>query len=379
MKFDTFAMERLQSTWENRVRWNLSESGVHPLRLDELVSTPALRDRLLTQGLGYPQTNGTPELRQAVANLYPDTTPDHVQITNGGSEANCVTLLHLIQPGDDVVMMTPNYMQVWGLARSIGANVTPWPLRVTGEGAVARWRPDVDELRRLVTPRTRAILICNPNNPTGARLDAGTLDAICAVAARSGAWIVSDEIYRGAELDGEETATVRGRYERTIVTAGLSKAYGLAGLRIGWVVAPPDVVEALWGIHDYTTIAPGALNDCLAQIALSAERRPRLIERTRAIIRTNYPIIRDWVGRHHGLGHVPPEAGAIVFVHYDYPIDSSDLIARLRDEAGVLIVPGAHFHMDGFLRIGFGSDAAGLTGALDRAGALLDSLLADAR
>jgi aspartate/methionine/tyrosine aminotransferase len=381
MKLEPFAMERLQSVWENRVAWNVSESGVHPLRVEEVAETDDERSAVLAQSLGYSQTNGTPPLRESIATMYPGATIDHIEVTNGGSEANCIALWHLVEPGDEVVMMAPNYMQVGGIARALGARVVAWPL--VCDTAARRWRPDLDLLERLVTPKTRLVLVCNPNNPTGARLKPGELDGICRIASRHGAWVLSDEIYRGAELDDQVTETMWGRYERVLVTSGLSKAYGLPGLRIGWVAATPDLVAELWGVHDYTSIAPGAVNDCLARIALAPSRRSRLLARTRAIIRTNYPVVRTWIDRRGDkLWHVPPDAGAIAFVRYAHAINSTRLMERLRDEQGVLVVPGDHFEMDGYLRIGFGGVPADLIGSLKKIGEMLDSLpltAADAR
>ena len=375
MRIEAFALERFQSIWENRVAWNVSESGVHPLRVVDLVDAPALHDALLQQELGYPQTNGTVALREAIAAMYPGASAAHVQVTNGGSEANCVLLMRLVEPGDEIVLMTPNYMQVPGLARALGATVRPWPLRESG----ARWTLDPAELAALVTPRTRAIFLCNPNNPTGARLDAGTLDEICRIAATVGAWVIDDEIYRGAEREADDTPSVWGRYERAVVSSGLSKAYGLPGLRIGWIAGPPDLVSDLWGVHDYTTIAPGAINDRLARIALEPARRELLLARTRMIIRNNYPILKRWIDKHDGLSHVPPEAGAIALVRYAHPIGSSELAERLRDEHSVLVVAGDFFDMDGYLRIGFGSDPAYLTSALTLIGEFLGTVGAHAR
>jgi aspartate/methionine/tyrosine aminotransferase len=331
----------------------------------------------MSQALGYPQTNGTVELRSAIAAMYPGATPDNVEVTNGGSEANLLALMHLVEPGDEVVMMTPNYMQVGGLSRWLGATVRAWPLVPDSH----RWHVDLDSLAALVGNRTRAILICNPNNPTGARLTSAEIDGICRIASRTGAWILSDEIYRGAELDGVETASVWSRTERALVTSGLSKAYGLPGLRIGWVTGPPDAVETLWGFHDYTSIAPGAINDRLARVALAPARRVQLLARTRSILSANYPILRDWLAaRAPLLSHVAPEAGAIAFVRYHHAINSTRLIERLRDEHSVLVVPGDHFDLDGYLRIGFGSDPRHLTNSLERIGALLDTIpAADAR
>jgi aspartate/methionine/tyrosine aminotransferase len=372
MHFEPFALERFQSIWENRVAWNVAESGVHPLRLSELADTEAFRNAVLEQELGYPQTNGTVALREAIAAMYPGATIDHVQVTNGGSEANCVLLMRLVEPGDEIVFMSPNYLQIAGLARALGATVKPWRLRETGAGDTARWALDPTDLNALVTAKTRAIVLCNPNNPTGARIETVFLDAACRAAARVGAWVIADEIYRGAERDSADTPSVWDRgYERAVVTSGLSKAYGLPGLRIGWVVGPPDLITDLWGIHDYTSIAPGAINDRLAQIALA--RRAQLLTRTRTIIRTNYPLVKQWIEKQDGLTHVPPAAGAIVLVRYSHPFRSSDLAERLRTERGVLVVPGDHFDLDGHLRIGFGSDPRYLESALTLIGEFLAS------
>lgn len=365
MKLEPFAMERMQSTWENLVDFNLAESGVHPLRLGELLDEPGERAALLDERLGYTQSNGTPPLRDAIAGLYPDATRDHVQVTNGGSEANYITTWRLVDPGDDVVLMVPNYMQTWGLARAFGGSVREWPM-VGGESS-GRWRADCDRLEALVTARTKAIIICNPNNPTGARLDEADLDRIAAIAGRHGAWVLSDEIYRGAELDARETASMWGRYDRTIITSGLSKAYGLPGLRIGWIVAPPAFVASTWAYHDYTTISPGALSDALARRALEPSRRARLLQRTRRILNENFPVIARWLDAHGGLfSYARPEAGAIVYVRYHHPINSTELVTKLRQEKSVLIVPGDHFGMDGYLRVGFGDEIRYLQTGLDR-------------
>ena len=297
MQVEQFAMERMQSTYENLVDYNLSESGVRPLSPRELLADAAALDGLLDQPLVYTQSNGTPELRAAVAALYPGATEAHVEITNGGSEANFITTWRLVEPGDEIVMLVPNYMQTWGLARAFGGTIRPWPM--VEDTAAGRWRADLAALDGLVTPRTRLIVICNPNNPTGARLTEAELDGIARAADRVGAWVLSDEIYRGAEIDDVETPSMWGRSPHVIVTSGLSKAYGLPGLRIGWIVAPPGVAAASWAYHDYTTIAPGALNDRLARAALAPGRRPQLLERTRRILRANLPLIEDWL-RGHG-------------------------------------------------------------------------------
>jgi aspartate/methionine/tyrosine aminotransferase len=378
MHIESFAMERLQSIWENQVAWNVSESGVEPLRLEELALTEEDRSAVFRQALGYTQTNGTIELRSLIAAQYPGATADHVEVTNGGSEANFITLWHLLDRGNEIVMMTPNYMQASGIARAFGARVRPWPLRVSHDGS--RWEPDFEALESAVSRATKIIFICNPNNPTGARLTSSELDRICTIAGQVGAWVIADEIYRGAELDAVLTPTTWGRYERVVVTSGLSKAYGLPGLRIGWIVCPPSLAQTLWGVHDYTTIAPGALSDVLARIALSPAGRARLLARTQGIIRSNYALVRAWLDARNGtFEHVPPEAGAIVFARYHHDVNSTALVERLRLEQSVLAVPGDHFDMDRHLRIGFGSHPELLAGALTRIAELMDSIAVHAR
>ena len=373
MNIEPFALERFQSVYEHRVEINLSESGVEPLRLEDLLPADAL-GRLLREPLGYTQTNGTAELRELVAADYPGASADNVLITTGCAEANFLTCWRLVEPGDEVVVLHPNYLQTHLLAHAYGARVRPWRLRLAGGGAV-RWTPAPDELRHLVSDRTRLIVVCNPNNPTGTRLTAAEVDDVCTVAARHGAWVLSDEVYRGAERDGVLTATAWGRYDRVVVTSGLSKVFGLPGLRLGWVVAPPALCDELWGRRDFTTIAPAALSDRIARLALAPDRRIRLRARAQRRVADHYGLVRDWIAATDaGLAHVPPDAGAIVFVGYPHAIGSEELVTRLRETASVLVAPGAYFGLDGYLRIGFGEGEAPLRAGLDRLEHLLTSL-----
>ena len=362
MKIEAFELERWQSVWENRVELNIAESGVEPLSVRELVGDGADLERVLDTRLGYPQTNGSEELRGRIAALYPGARAENVLLTCGGAEANYLVTWGLIERGDEVVFMQPNYMQVAGLARGFGAEVKPWWLREE-----LQWAPDVDELSRVVTSKTKMIAVCNPSNPTGAVLNENTMDAICAAARKVGAWILADEVYRGAEFSGETTPSFYGRYERVLCTAGLSKAYGLPGLRTGWLVGPTEMAEKLWGYHDYTSIGPTMLTDRIASLALKPERHARLLERTRKILRDNYPAMRDWLEKHGNLfTHVAPRAGAIAWIGFRKKWNSADVAEELRAKKGVLLVPGEQFATPGYLRIGFGEDAGKLQKALGR-------------
>ena len=375
MSFRNFEMERWQSTYEHEVRFNLSESGVEPLRVDELLELAELEAKeLLATRLEYNPSDGSPELRERIAALYPAATADNILVTNGGAEANFVISWHFFSDADEVAYVAPNYMQVPGLATNLGADPRPWWLYEE-----SGWQPDVGELDELITPRTKLIVVTNPNNPTGAILEESAMDAVVGAAERVGAWILADEIYRGAELDGRESPTFWGRYDRLMITAGLSKAYGLPGLRLGWAVVPATLVGELWARKDYTSIAMGSVSDKLARIALEENVRQKLRARTREILNHNWELMEGWLSARSDVFHwVPPRAGAIVYVRYNLPIDSLALAERLRREVDCLIVPGAHFDMADYLRIGFGPEPERLTEALDRCASVVDALRAAA-
>lgn len=378
MRIETFRMERMQCLYENEVEYNLSESGVRPMRVEELLEglDPA---GFLSTALGYPHSNGSPLLRERIADLYPAAAPENVTVTNGGSEANLIALWTLLEPGDRLAVMIPNYMQSWGLGRHFAAGSDPFHLRLRGRGGGARWALDVEELDRVVTGRTRAILVTNPNNPTGSVLDPAEMDAVVEVARRSRAWLVADEIYRGAEVEGDLTPTFWGRYDKLIVTSGLSKAFALPGLRVGWAVADPRVIEKLWIRHDYTTLTPNMLSDRLGTMALEPARRDRILARTGAILRANLPGFEAWVAGHgHILGYVRPAAGAIAYVKYDLPMGSSALVERIRREQSVLVVPGSHFGMGKYLRVGYGGDPENLQKGLERVDRVIGELTSGA-
>jgi len=356
LKIEPFEMERWQSTYENVVRYNLTESGVHPLTVRELVGEEL---EILTEAsLGYGYTSGTPELRELISHLYRRRSTQSILVTNGSSEANFISILHLIERGDEVLLMLPNYMQIWGIARSIGARVKPFRLR-----AKRGWAPDIEQLKSLVGKRTKLIALCNPNNPTGAVLSTAEINAVRDLASDSGAWILSDEVYQGTEINGQTTQSFLDIYDRTIVTNGLSKAYGLPGLRIGWIAGPERIVAKLCSYHDYTTIAPSSVSDRLACVAL--KKRNEILERTRNILRTNLPILEKWVRQTGILSFVKPKAGAISFIKYGLKVNSTRLAEKLREQKSVLVVPGDHFRIDGYLRIGYGVEYDYLKAGLD--------------
>lgn len=361
MKIETFQMERMQSTWENAVDYNLSESGVHPLTLEKLLTPEEFRE-ISGLGLGYSHTNGTPEIREEIRKLYPGANVEQILVTAGSSEANFLLMWSLVEPGDEVVLELPNYMQTWGLLRSFGARIKPLYLRER-----LKWQPDLEELKSLVTNKTKLILLTNPNNPTGSVLSAEAMNAIISAASKVGAWVLADEVYQGAELDGRRTPSIWGRLERAVCVNGLSKAYGLPGLRIGWIAGPEELLKTIHPYHDYTTICPSALGDRLARIALSPVKRGRILERTRTILNANFPLLDSWLRSLAVFEYHKPQAGAICFARYGLQANSTEIVHRLIHEKSVLLVPGDHFKMDGYLRFGYGAEEKYLVAALARA------------
>ena len=371
---DLFRMERYQSLYWHDVEHDLSESGVSPLTIRELLGEDV--GTFPDTALGYPLSEGSPETRANVAAWYEGATTENVTLVNGGSEANLLALWALLGREDRLAFMVPNYMQGWALGRSFGAGTDTFSLRQVD----GRWALDLDELERAVTPATKVVMVCNPDNPTGSVLSEPEMDAIVAAAERVGAWIVADEIYRGAEVDTDElTPSFWGRSERVVITSGLSKAFAMPGLRIGWVVSAPAMIGRIWERHDYTTLTPGMVSDRLAAHAMRPEVRDRILARTRNNIRTNLPRLEEWIATHPGFSYVRPTAGAITYLTYDLPIGSAELVERIRTEQSVLLVPGEMFGLDPEgagrgLRFGYGYDIEHTMKGLARADEVFRSL-----
>ena len=369
MHIPTFDLERFQSLYEHSVDFNLSESGVHPLTARDLAQGEDI-SWLLDVRLGYAQTNGPERLRERIAELYPAAKTENVLVTTGTIEANFLCAWALLAPGDELVYMLPNYVQIGGIAESLGVTVKPFYLDESAD-----WQPDLSALEALVTSKTKMIALCNPNNPTGTVLSAQAREKLIALAEKVGAWLLVDEIYRGAEHSGELTKSFFGGYARTIVTGGLSKAFGLPGLRIGWILGPPEIIEDLWSAKDYSSITAATLSYELAMYALEPQKRAWLFERNRGITGGNLAVLQNWIAAQNGLlSLTPPQAGAMAFVRYHFETPSVKLADTLHREQSVLVVPGAHFGMENFVRMGYGLEPAALKKALARISETLGAL-----
>lgn len=372
MNIELFRMERMQSTWENIVDYDMSESGIRAVTLREMTVLGFDLEKMLDTPLGYSQSNGTIALRERLAALYPGATVDHIEVTNGTSEANYLLASSLLRSGDRFALEAPNYLQLWGVPRGVGAAVEVFHLRPR-DGT--RWEIDWDEFDRAVKPGTKLVYVTNPNNPTGSVLDQEAMRRIVKRCEEAGAYLIADEVYQGAELAGPITPSFWGMSDRVIVTSGLSKAYGIPGVRIGWMVGPPEIVAQCWAQHDYLTIGPSKLSDALASVAVEPRVREHLYGRARTILNENQPVVDDWVASFGDfLSFVRPAAAAMAFIGYAADEPSEAIAEWLRAKESTLVVPGSHLGMEGHLRIWTGGRPEYLREGLRRIGVGLDAL-----
>jgi len=350
--FYRFELEREMGLWEHNVTYNLSESGVQPMTTRELFGgNRDLLEGFLDVELNYIQSNGSIQLRDQIAGIYPGAKRDDVIVTVGAAQANFTSILTTLDPGDEIVIMLPNYMQIWGAAKNLGLKVKTFSLKHE-----LGWGFDIDDFRNTVAENTRLIAVCNPNNPTGHIMTAEEQQAVMTAADEVGAWVLSDEVYAGAEHHTDDvTPSLWGSYDKVLAVGSMSKSYALPGLRIGWVVSNPEMANALWARQDYLTICGTMLGDRLAAYALSPEVRPRVLARTRDYVRRGFSNLSRWVESHNDIFSViPPEAAAIAFVQYKPEINSSQYVNYLATQYDAYIVPGDHFGMDNYLRISYG-------------------------
>jgi aspartate/methionine/tyrosine aminotransferase len=364
MDITPFAVEIWMNEWETKCEMNLAETCVQSLTIDELLTLSGQNANDLSSLLGmkmtYGDIRGSERLLNAIAALYEKQTSDNVIVAHGTIGANMLVHKALVSAGDRVVAIVPTYQQHYSIPTSIGADVQPLQLKWEN-----RFLPDLDELRDLVTPGTRMIAMNNPNNPTGALIDRDMLEEIADIARSAGAYILCDEVYRGIDQEGPgATASIADIYEKGVSTASMSKAFSLAGLRLGWVAGPEDVIEAVSVHRDYDTISVGKIDDHFATMAL--EHRDRVLERSRAITRGNLALVEVWVEAEPKLTWVKPKSGTTTLVKFDLPMTSRDLCVGLLKDTGVMLTPGEAFGMEGYFRIGFANKPADIKDGLAR-------------
>jgi aspartate/methionine/tyrosine aminotransferase len=351
MKLRPFRIEHFYARHEFTARYMLSSSDAESWSVRELLALePDATEAFLGQRLGYTESPGAPALRRVIATLYEKATPDDVLVCSSAEEAIFVLYHAYLGPGDHAIVESPGYESALELARSTGAEVSRWPLR-WADG----WRPDLDALRRLLRPSTRLVYVNTPHNPTGTQLSPEALAEIAGLCRDAGAVLFCDEVYRELEHEpADRLPAATDLDERAVSLGSMSKAYGLPGLRLGWLVTrDARLRQAALDLKHYTTICSSAPSEHLSALAL--RHREALLARNRDLVRGNLALLDDFFARRADrFAWVRPQAGPIGFPRVLAREGASALCQRLLDATGILLLPGEVFDEPDHVRIGFG-------------------------
>jgi len=369
MHIEPFGVEIWMNEFENSCELNLAETCVESITIAELLALCGKDEDSLSEVLPFKMTyghiEGSDRLRDAISALYENQKRENILVTHGTISANSLVHQALISRDEKVISVIPTYQQHYSIPESIGADVQLLHLKPENG-----FLPDIDELRAMATPGTRLIAINNPNNPTGSLMDRAMLEEIAGIARDAGAWLLCDEVYRGTDQVGSGmTASIADIYEKGISTAGMSKAFSLAGLRVGWLAGAEEVIEQVTIHRDYNTISVGMLNDYYAAIAL--ENYEAILERSQKITRENLATLADWVEAEPLISWVRPSSGTTALLKYELDLPSRDFCIQLLKETGVMLTPGSAMDMESYVRIGYANSSTVLRAGLERVSGFL--------
>lgn len=352
MKIKPFAVEEWMNAWEVGAKYNIAETCVDSISMNELFELTGedkteFLNRLCARRLSYGDIEGLPEFRKGVCGLYKTLNIENIVPTHGASGANHHVFYSLISPGDRVVSIMPTYQQLYSIPESYGADVQI--LHLSKEN---NYLPDLEELRRLVTPETKMICINNPNNPTGALMSEQMLREIVEIARSADSWILCDEVYRHLSQEDDWCPSIVDLYEKGISVSSMSKVFSLAGLRLGWIATHDmSVVKSCLSHRDYNLVSCGVFDEMLAAAAL--KHSDKLLERSRKIVRENLQILDDWVSSEPHVSYVKPKAGTTALVYYDLDIPSYEFCEEMYKKTGAFVTPGDCFEVPHSMRIGY--------------------------
>jgi aspartate/methionine/tyrosine aminotransferase len=362
MYIEPFKVEMWMNEWETRCTYNLAETCVASITIEELLALSGGGaddlSSLLSMKLTYGDIEGSPRLRTAIANLYTNQCAENITVTHGTIAANMLVHKAIVEPDDHVLSIVPTYQQHYSIPKSIQADVTTLALREE-DGFL----PNLKALKASVKPNTKLIAFTNPNNPTGALIERPMLEDMVDIADSVGAYLLCDEVYRGtAQVGDGMSPSIVDLYSKGISTAGMSKVFSLAGLRVGWVIAPQEVREQVLIHRDYDTISVGMINDHFAAIAL--EHADKVLARSHEITRGNLALLEAWIAKEPKVSWVKPRAGTTAMLKLNIPVTAREFCIDLVTKTGVMLTPGDAFDMEGYARIGFANDKQTLTEGL---------------
>lgn len=366
MRFPPAHLEEWMRRYYFEVDADIGSSGVSDYSMAELRALTGITPEALDAVVFHDsQTLGGTRVREAAARRWTGGEVSRVMITHGSTEANFLIAHALLEPGDEVVALDPIYPQLRAVAETLGCRIRPWPLR-----REHGWRPDVAELERLVKRGTRMVVVNFPHNPTGCTLTPAEQDALLAACARAGAYLVWDAAFADLVYDAPPLPDPVNRYERAVSMGTLSKAYGLPGLRVGWCLAAPGVLQRMVRVRDYLTLHLSPLVELLAAAVL--DHADRVLAEKRALAVRNRDVVGAWIAAHEGaVSWTPPAGGVCGFPRFHEVPDVEAFCHRLAVRQRVLLVPGTCFGVAGHARLGFGSAAETLETGLARLSAAL--------
>lgn len=349
MKLQEFYVETWMTEHENDCIYNLTDTCVNCMSLKQLedLCHIDIHHELMNIRLDYGPIVGSKRLKKAILSLYKNGSFENLTMTTGTINANELILMTLLEVGDHVVTLSPTYQQLYSFPESLGCHVDF--VEISEE---SHWIPRIEDFKKVITEKTKLIFLNSPNNPTGTFIDKDLMLEIIDLADKYHCYILCDEVYRGTR-NGKLTYSVSDLYDKAIVTGSLSKMFSFAGLRLGWIKGPKEIIDLINIRRDYHIISNGPIDDYLASLVL--ENKEIILKRSEAIIKENKNYLQEWLSNEKHLSCIIPEYGTVGFLHYDLPIKSTELAEKLQKETGVFFVPGSCFDREGYLRFGFGN------------------------
>ena len=344
-------------------RYRLDEVGRRPPRINEVVDEIDPNMSLDFTGYYY----GLPSLRRGIIEIqkYETITEENVLTTYGTYEANYLATMVLVEPGDEVVIETPAWKQVSVLSAALGARI-----RTFENQEKDKWHIDLDQLNEVVSPKTKMIFINHPNNPTGAVLDSREMNALCEMAKDCGAWVISDEVYRGLEWDNIVSPSIVNYYDKGITTGSFSKTVGIRGLRIGWLATrDKEIFQKCFTLHRYSVMGNNVLSEHIATAAVQPDVYYPIVKAAKRMGRKNKRILEDYISKSDVLHCVPSRGGYLSFVGFNLEIGSWDLCKFILEEPyKTALVPGIGYGeaFDKYIRIGFGEETTAFKKGLEQ-------------
>ena len=359
-----FGIETWMNEFEDHCSYNLAETCIKSMTIGELIELSGQNADLVSEiseiAMTYGEIKGSERLRSNISSIYAHQKIENILVTHGAIGANSLVYNALIDPGDKVISIIPNYQQHYSIPESLGGNVSLLKLKPENS-----FLPDLKELRNMLSSNTKLISLTNPNNPTGSLIDGQLLEEIVTLAKTCGAYILCDEVYRGTNQVGAAyTSSIADLYDKGISTGSMSKTYSLAGLRLGWIATSTEILKLIFMHRDYNTISVGIINDYFASMAL--ENKDKIAYRNQNIIKENLNILDRWVKKENGFSYIKPKGGTTALLKYEYAIPSRDFCIKILENTGVLFAPGGAMEMEGWIRIGYANDTEILAAGLEK-------------